>query len=327
MSLHTRGETRSIVLGSLRGLAILGVMLVHSSHEFPGLGSWTETFATGERGVQLFFMLSAITLVTSWKRRREEAPIQRFFVRRFFRVAPMFYLAIVIYWLIDGYAPRSSAPHGIGPTEYVLSFLFLSEWLPNSINSIVPGGWSIGVEMSFYAIFPWLVTSIRNTRQAALACVGAAVAGVTLSFGLYKIMQADAGSNTIDQIRFFLFYWLPVQMPVFLMGFAAYYALQGPTLLNIMRNPRQRQFVGTGLVVLSCLMVATLVCFHLPVINVYLFGLLFAALFVGLEFMPFRGLVNPVMDHIGTVSYSAYFVHFLVVRSLWPYVVPRLPLG
>ena len=49
------------------------------------------------RGVELFFVVSALTLCLSSAARsnREALPTLNFYIRRFFRIAPMFYIAIM----------------------------------------------------------------------------------------------------------------------------------------------------------------------------------------------------------------------------------------
>jgi peptidoglycan/LPS O-acetylase OafA/YrhL len=83
-------------IDALRGIAILGVMLVHSSEYVTPSSQALRAFAAfGAKGVQLFFIASAITLGMSWRSRSvvELTPVRNFLLRRFFRIAPMFYIA------------------------------------------------------------------------------------------------------------------------------------------------------------------------------------------------------------------------------------------
>ena len=91
-------------IDSIRGFAIFGVVLVHSSQWVAPTSSILSSIAAqGARGVQLFFIASALTLflsMASRKQQQEEMLILSFFNRRFFRIAPAFYLAIIAYKLI-----------------------------------------------------------------------------------------------------------------------------------------------------------------------------------------------------------------------------------
>src|ERR1700752_554732 len=81
-------------IDALRGYAILMVIVVHTSQLFPDIpDSLAKILGQGARGVQLFFVTSALTLSMSWVARNESAA--DFFTRRIFRIVPMFWIAIV----------------------------------------------------------------------------------------------------------------------------------------------------------------------------------------------------------------------------------------
>ena len=148
-------------IDALRGYAILLVMAVHSSQvagAFPAFGR--QVIDQGARGVQLFFVASAITLIMSWKSRNEH--VWQFYARRIFRIAPMFWLGIIFFVCADGLGPRYFAPVGIDEKHILMPGFFLNGWHPEYINSVVPGGWSVAVEMTFYLMFPLLVFIIRG---------------------------------------------------------------------------------------------------------------------------------------------------------------------
>jgi peptidoglycan/LPS O-acetylase OafA/YrhL len=87
-------------IDSLRGFAIIGVLIAHTglygNVAYPSLLRNLAEIDVGPRGVQLFYVVSAFTLCVSFSKRRniEKHPIRNFYVRRFFRIAPLFYLAI-----------------------------------------------------------------------------------------------------------------------------------------------------------------------------------------------------------------------------------------
>lgn len=84
-------------IDALRGIAIALVVLVHASQSVKPLSDVLMRVMTeGARGVQLFYIASAITLCMSWSARREGdlRPVRDFYLRRIFRIAPMFYLGM-----------------------------------------------------------------------------------------------------------------------------------------------------------------------------------------------------------------------------------------
>src|SRR5260370_35842280 len=92
-------------IDAVRGYAILAVIAVHASQCAPGLG-WPlrPLVDQGARGVQLFYVASALTLCFSWYGRADGAG--PFYILRLFRIAPMCWLAIIFFLSIYGFAPR-----------------------------------------------------------------------------------------------------------------------------------------------------------------------------------------------------------------------------
>lgn len=86
-------------IDNARGLAILMVILVHTSQSVQlewGIISILSGY--GQMGVQLFFVASALTLCLSFHQRKDEPnPILAFYIRRLFRIAPMYYLGLFGY--------------------------------------------------------------------------------------------------------------------------------------------------------------------------------------------------------------------------------------
>src|ERR1035437_7696995 len=156
-------------LDALRGWAILGVIAVHSTELIPpGSSFLANLFDHVKKGVQLFFVVSAISLLFSLQSRwaMERNPVRNFFLRRFFRIAPLFYAAIVLSLWFDGLTPRDAAPDGLHWWYVPLTFLFANGWFPEAQNSVVPGGWSIAAETTFYLCLPFLFRRIRDLRGA-----------------------------------------------------------------------------------------------------------------------------------------------------------------
>src|SRR5262245_26473710 len=129
-------------IDALRGYAILGVIAVHSGQSVANLPHTLKfvTEGSAKYGVQLFFVVSALALLLSWHKRSDGAA--RFYVRRLFRIAPMFWLAACVYLVIFGMAGSSSywAHGGLTALGISATFLFLNGWSPDTMNALVPGG-------------------------------------------------------------------------------------------------------------------------------------------------------------------------------------------
>jgi peptidoglycan/LPS O-acetylase OafA/YrhL len=80
------------VLDALRGWAIVGVIFVHNSIFWrPDSHALLSLIEQGQRGVQLFYIISAFTLYLSYFRRSQDeiSPVANFYIRRIFRIAPL----------------------------------------------------------------------------------------------------------------------------------------------------------------------------------------------------------------------------------------------
>jgi peptidoglycan/LPS O-acetylase OafA/YrhL len=151
----------------------------------------------------------------------------RFYIKRFFRIAPLGYVAIAIYGLINWGALRSGYERAwvLGahsPADILLNVLFLHALSPSAINNVVPGGWSIGVEMLFYLLAPLIFFFTLNRVRLAIASVSvlAVSAAVMWLVGCNGAPACNVANNT------FLYFWPPVQVPCFIVGMWAWLALR-----------------------------------------------------------------------------------------------------
>jgi peptidoglycan/LPS O-acetylase OafA/YrhL len=206
-------------IDALRGYAILGVIMVHTSQYGNKLHSTLGKLITekGAMGVQLFFLASSFTLFLSFNKRTqyENFAVRNFFIRRFFRIAPIFYLAICYYLFQNWHSGRNiftpGLSHGI---DIILNFFFLNGFNPYIIRSIVPGGWSIAVEMTFYIILPFLFAKIKNEKQA----FNFFVISLFLRLFFVSIMEKYPLIPEREIWNTFLFFNFLNQLPVFALG-------------------------------------------------------------------------------------------------------------
>jgi peptidoglycan/LPS O-acetylase OafA/YrhL len=294
---------------ALRGWAVIGVLAGHVTHNVAGLrGMFLELMTYGGYGVQLFFVVSAFTLCLSYtaRRSRDRKPVGAFFLRRLFRIAPLFWFGIAFYLLWYGTGGRFWSPRGIDAVDVLATSALVHVWHPERINSVVPGGWTIGVEMTFYVVFPLLYWCCRSMPGAATIFLLSWT--VALGFGLVNVVEV-LHPNESEQLRGQMSkLWFPNQLPVFVIGILAFLARQ-PKADERTRN----SYLGGVLVLLS----AVLALGHFWVVPGHLYmAAVFALLLVGLSYNPIGLLVNRVTRHIGLVSFSCYIAHFAVLDIL-----------
>jgi len=291
-------------IDAARGWAFLGVLTFHTFARAPVKNYFIQSLAaSGNYGVQLFFIASSLTLFMSLesRRTRDDRPITYFFIRRFFRIAPLFYCGIVFYLIAWGTGPRDFAPTGIHPHQIVLTALFLHGWWPDAINSVVPGGWSIAVEMNFYLLLPLLFLLLTTLRRAVIAFVISVPITIGISIAVAKLARASGDPTLLSG---FTYYWLPRQFAVFLLGIIVFHLSRKPC------NPALAKL--TAILGLLGLIAVSLIGDRIP--DTYLaHSICFAIILVALRSAPFRLLVNPATRLLGTISFSAYICHFVAL--------------
>ena len=112
-------------IDALRGYAVLMVITCHTGGMFPELPYPLKKLTNfGSHGVQLFFLMSCVTLMLSWlsDEAKGRAGVASFWTRRLFRIAPLYYLAGAFYFLIE---PPAS---GFDLTQLLASLSFVNAW-------------------------------------------------------------------------------------------------------------------------------------------------------------------------------------------------------
>jgi peptidoglycan/LPS O-acetylase OafA/YrhL len=288
-------------LDSLRGIAVLGVLLVHASLrqniQLPLPTLVAHLAATGQRGVALFFIVSAFTLFLSYDNRKDEQnPIINFFIRRLFRLAPMFYIAIFLTFLF--------LPIYLGRLRHILlSVLFINGFHPDAIAAGAAGGWSIADEAIFYACLPFLFSRIRTLKAALIwLFIGSAVG--------YKSSQALA-MRFPGRAEYFQFFSFSVEFPIFLMGIAGYFIWKE---LITTTDLAARKKISIMLLAVDVLLFRALLPFNYH--TLYQSSVVCLLLLVALSLYPWPLFVNPATRFLGKISYSIYLLHFYIFIHL-----------
>lgn len=307
--MHRPGPPKYAYIDSLRGFAILAVVVLHvrnSTHALPE--PLAAVALQGQRGVQLFFLVSALTLVMSMRARvgRESRPTVDFFVRRFFRIAPMFWFAIALYLIRDGWDSRWGAPDGITPGTVLLTATFLHGWAPENVNGVVPGGWTIAAEMMFYLLLPLLFRLTTSLTRALWLAAITAVAAVALGSLATAVLMPTYPPSSQYLVSWFVRYWFPAQLPVFAMGICLAFIVGRPVA-----DPRQRSVLAIAAA--GLLVVAMSFGGYEFLSPDLLYGAALALFVWGLSVVPWKFFVNAATRYLGLVSYSVYLLHFTVV--------------
>ena len=301
----------------LRAIAILMVIFVHNSQTVSGLSAPVKSISEyGQIGVQLFFVASAYTLCFSQtKRAAEPNQLRSFFIRRFFRIAPLYYFAIIWYFLTD---PVNNILKIINVTAHydfinvLANVFFLHGFVPLANNNIVPGGWSIGTEMAFYALFPALFTlfSWAHSKWGMPPLYGLILFSILLNITIQMIVGKFWSAELVSDL--FIYRNLINQLPVFLMGMTIFFHHQYNHDLPI--SIIAQSIIFAGLTLFLELLFDDQQLWVLTSVTVCS-GISFVILLNILKELKYS---NKILEEIGQVSYSMYIFHFGFVWFLVP---------
>ena len=316
-------------LDALRGWAIFGVVLVHSGEIANVTGIISKISEFGRFGVQLFFVISALTISITY-----ESHIAQFgksarsqlawLIKRFFRIAPLYYLAAILYPLFY-LVLYGISQHRLGSIpsipDMLANFLFVHAWVPSAINSVVPGGWSIGVEMFFYALVPfiWFIAPVPRRviwlGLGAIVCLAITMLACKLSTGKFDSGEGDS----------FFGLWFPTQAPVFALGLIFYF-LYGSRLRTAQSQKTAILWFGAFLAYIMTFlllwMTNLVVHFATPTVVAGSFILLILSLHGGVKTV----IANKYAILLGRISFSVYIFHFIVLYFIGTFL-GAIPFG
>lgn len=339
---------------AVRAVACLLVIVHHLLQRLDHgvLPGWARPLADfgmmGAFGVAVFFVLSGYLLSRPFWRHlfaREAMPsIGTYALRRAARIAPAFWLALTISFVLD--LTLFAVPlDGLKLFRYVAAMFFLGGWHWSLVFPVDNNGplWSIGLEVACYVFMPlclaalfWL--KVRNAIAALLAFIGiialtAVVQVLVLNY--WPIDPANRGweFGLLGGAKF----WVPRFSPASFYAIFAIGILAGG--LQLVWRPRMRWLsdaavaIGFGVCVVDMIarMSGTTEGFALFSIP---YGFPVFPLGVGLMLAAFPSTVllrrladNAVTAFIARLSFGLYLWHFLVLAVMGVFWIPGARFG
>lgn len=314
-------------MGSLRFLFAITVLFAHS------IGN---VFIGGPHSVQLFYMISGFLISYVLVEKSTYTNLRSFYTNRFLRLYPI-YIFIAAITLIVFLATQNMSFLNIYASSPLTAkfllvfsniFLITQDWVmfagvktnqlvftPDFLNSdlvlykglLVPPAWTLGLEISFYLIAPFILH--RRRVMVFMLAISIIIRIILFHIGL--------GKQDPWTYRFF-----PTELAFFLLG-----ALSNQVIWPYYKKILSNKQIQSWACLSTYLLISITLTFSLIPINETIKCLVFFSLF--LIFMPFTfyfSKSNNWDKKLGDLSYPIYISHMLVLY-LTTILLTRLNIG
>lgn len=305
---------RAYVLDYLRGVLALGILFYHiCSWSMRVPPSETLLGKLGVYGVSLFYIISGVSMSISYRYVKwSVGSLRSFFIKRFFRLAPLFILSTVLMLKLN---------YNIEYTKEMLPLKFLANitllfGLYDPGYTFVIGGWSIGNEFVFYLFFPLIIVMFTRGLSTALLLFTAIIASMVM-YGFYCMPEystlAKAWKVYISPLNNIVFFILGVSIP---------FIMDRVKIVNENRYALILLFISSALFVFYPATGDQLVI----VTGVHKFMLTICCFLICASAYKIKGsnqgVVKRVLSYLGDISYSIYIMHGVVYVYLAKYIWP-----
>jgi peptidoglycan/LPS O-acetylase OafA/YrhL len=295
-------------LDGLRGLAVIIVLLAHSSNGQLFFHEYLNFQKTGKIGVYLFFVLSSYLLDRQIIKAFQENKTStlywvNYILRRLLRIYPLFFISLLIYFAIFSLGLTKSNWN----LNHILKHLLLIEG-----RSFY---WSIAVEFKYYLISPILLYLIhRYLKWHQIFSIVFISILITLSILVTFTMDI----SKLPMIRF---------LPIFLTG--TIMAFFQETMPNSFEKLINHNGLAKGGIISFSIILLT-IPYYFKIITGYTIDLRTAyfyfpfAILFGIIIFSTNGKNNlmkwlfewKILRFFGVISYSLYIFHMLILGFL-----------
>ena len=297
-------------LDHLRGIMAVLIMVYHySSWLFGYFDSSTFLGRIGVYGVSIFYILSGLTLYWVYSEKLYVKNIKKYFLRRFLRIYPLLILVTLLtVFLLRDWGVYFSKARPIVTLLLNISGAF-GFYAPE--RYISTGAWSIGNELVFYALFPFLIFMNKwNTRSLYVFYM------ISVLIGAYFAFITIDGSNSLSSN------WKPYINPfnqLFLF-------ISGIIVVKLFERVPKNNVIF-GLVFFLSLLAFIMYPVHGDRVNLVagLNRFVFSIFSIGLVLSVYKlGYTFPkpiqfFLDKCGDMCYSIYLIHPVVFYTLNKY--------
>ncbi len=322
-------------LDGLRACAMILVLFAHSTWKFndqiqPNIQSpgFLNILYNGWVGVELFFVLSGFLIASQLLTRTLTLhSFKNFSLRRFFRIAPVYYFAIFVTLLYVSILPTLFYGEDVDlvskwHTAVIAHVVFLHDYFGR--DPIIDGiFWSIPIEMKFYLILPFIMYFITRIKRSWIQL--SSIVFFYISYLLFKFVYiySVVGAESISYTMYFFHIKTPFHFALdgLIVGVFCAFFLNNEYIQSI----KDRRNIWTPLfwIALACyLIVASFPYFAEMQADFFertgpraLFSVIFGAGLIALVSgcVANRFFGHPVFSYIARISYSVYLLQIFAL--------------
>ncbi len=316
-------------IDALRGIAALSIFFYHIYGTIGPLTNWAypikilpERFiGLALAGIPLFFIISAFTLYLSLEKKDgEKRKSLKFYIRRFFRIAPLFYV-LLIFVVLDSLITQKGVPSW---PDILANISFTFNLIPQYSISLFQGGWTVGVEMLFYLVLPLIFIKVNNIWRSILLFIGIC----WLSKEIRQLMGTIIGENIMISTNYD-YYNFSHWAYIFPVGIICYliYKSHLPRIKSQYRAPAAFCMLLLSFIILFVFidnmpLAMTLYNLYEPLTRLTalltMSPIAIVLLILSLSLTPNRFIVNRFTRFFGAISYSLYLIHPFIIEPLKP---------
>jgi peptidoglycan/LPS O-acetylase OafA/YrhL len=310
-------------LHGLRFFAALAVVVAHiellkSYHGYPNLADNLAIYELGRLAVTFFFVLSGFLityLLLEEKREAGTIAIRKFYIRRIFRIWPLYYLVVVLAFVIVPQVKALAIPSvtiAAGDHRSILGlFLVLLPQVALSLYPPFPYAeplWSIGVEEQFYLFWPLVMARSRNVLKLAVVII---IGGVAVKAGALAYASRLKDPSQLGFWNHFIDYFYFNRFECMAIGAAGAWLL-------FERKERVLRFLFSKPVQLLTYLftaIAMLTTRGKPILHYSVHSVLFCIIILNVaanEHSLLKLRAN-VFTLLGNISYAMYLLHEIVI--------------
>ena len=313
-------------LDHLRTLAIVLVFLFHyPAIEFPVWLAIPAGF--GWVGVDLFFVLSGFLIARQLfaeLKATNTISVKQFFIKRFFRIIPVYLVVVAIYFLVPVFRERESLPA-------LWRFLTFTQniGLDPSPNGTFSHAWSLCIEEQFYLFFPLVIAMLvyfKIPKKGVYIIVGLFLFTCLIRLYIWNTYMAPLIGKEGGDGNFWVT-WMYYPTYTRLDGLLVGISIAGLVVFYPAIKEKITKYANlllvTGLMILVC---AYFLCFPRNSFNANVFG--FPLIAIAFGFIVFAAISpacilykfkSRITTSVAILSYSVYLIHKAVRHLCFVY--------